>query len=90
MVNKDYHNDRFFFILSINLKDETAYNPRLVIIQVLNMNKIHYNIVSILDVSPAYAAALSSPVYESSFWTSKQVCETSHNHIYNYVSHNIM
>ena len=30
-------------------------------------------------VSLAYAATLPHPVYESSFWTSKEVYETSHN-----------
>ena len=32
------------------------------------------------DVSPAYAAILHCPLYESSFWTSTEVYETSQNH----------
>ena len=32
------------------------------------------------DVSPAYAAILHCPLYESSFWTSTGVYETSQNH----------
>ena len=34
--------------------------------------------LSAADVSPAYVATIPRPVYESSFWTSKEACETSH------------
>jgi len=37
------------------------------------------NFCSTADVSRAYASALYRPVYESSFWTSKEVYRTSHN-----------
>ena len=37
-------------------------------------------------VKPAYAATLPRPVYESSFWTSKEVYETSHDRTH-HVSH---
>lgn len=49
-----------------------AYNARLVVIQVPDMNKTHYSAVSISDVSPAHAVTLSRAVYESFVWTSKK------------------